>query len=76
MRSLNPDRLIPPGSSASFNAAMLLPSTDFRRVSAQHDDDRPGGLFRVGGGVADAVASPPTVMLSDGAQITFGTIAA
>ena len=79
MRSLNPDRLMLSGGSATVDAGVVLPSMDFGRVPARHDDDLAGGLFRVGGGVAHAVVSsaiPATVMLSDGTRITFDTIAA
>jgi hypothetical protein len=78
MRSLNPDRLMVSGGSASINVGMVLPSVDFGRVSVRPDDDLAGGLFRVGGGVAHVVASSAirtTVMLSDGTRITFDTIA-
>jgi hypothetical protein len=79
MRSLSPDRLMLSGNSATTDAGVVLSSLDFRRVSARRDDSLSGGLFRVGGGLADAVASiaiPATVMLSDGTQIIFNTVAA
>ena len=79
MRSLNPDRLMLSSGSASINVGMVLPCVDFGRVSSQHDDSLAGGLFRVGGGVTQAVVSsaiPATVMLSDGTHITFDTIVA
>jgi hypothetical protein len=79
MRSLNPNRLMLSGGSATVDAGVVLSSMDFRRVSARRDDSLAGGLFRVAGGVAHAVAStaiPATVMLSDGTQIIFDTVAA
>lgn len=77
MSSLNPDRLMLSGGSTSINVGAVLPPADFGRVSARQDDNLAGGLFRVGGGVAQIVARSAirvTVMLSDGTHTTFDTI--
>jgi hypothetical protein len=79
MRSLNLDRLMLSAGSDTIDAGMVLPSVNWGRLSTQRDDHRTGGLLRVAGGVACSVVSsaiPATVMLSDGTQITFDSVAA
>jgi hypothetical protein len=79
MRSLDLDRLMLSTGSDTIGAGIVLPPVNWGRLSTQHDDRSPGGLLRVAGGVARSVVSsaiPATVMLSDGTQITFDSVAA
>jgi hypothetical protein len=79
MRSLNLDRLMLSAGSDTIGAGIVLPSVNFGHLSTQRDDRRTGDLLRVAGGVACSVVSraiPATVMLSDGTQIAFDSVAA
>jgi hypothetical protein len=73
MRSLNLDRLMLSAGSDTIGAGIVLPSVNLGHLSTT------GGLLRVAGSVACSVVSSAisaTVMLSDGMQITFDSVAA
>jgi len=77
--SLTPDRLMPSTGSDTIGTGIVLPAVDLAHWFEPHDGSLASGPLRVAGSVAHIVADNAgvaTVTLSDGTQITFGSVVA